>query len=84
MLNYISKPSKNINIARSSHFGVLLRVTMFSKSSKIRFQISPPSEHRKVNGEWWERYQTVSYMLNSRNGDRASFRWEIINEISDN
>jgi len=36
-------------------------------------QISPPSEHRKVNGEWWERYQTVSYMLNSRGGDRASF-----------
>ncbi|XP_076811464.1 alpha-amylase A-like [Clavelina lepadiformis] len=38
-------------------------------------QISPPNENRIVEGRpWWERYQPVSYMLQTRSGDRAAFK----------
>lgn len=37
-------------------------------------QVSPPNEHRIVNNRpWWERYQPVSYKLDSRSGNRAQF-----------
>jgi len=35
-------------------------------------QISPPNEHIQ-GGQWWARYQPVSYQLNSRSGDRGNF-----------
>ncbi len=37
-------------------------------------QVSPPSENHIVPGRpWWERYQPVSYRLETRSGDRADF-----------
>jgi alpha-amylase len=39
-------------------------------------QVSPPSEHTLLAGysyPWWQRYQTVSYALESRSGSRAEF-----------
>lgn len=37
-------------------------------------QISPPQEHRLMPGEpWYQRYQPVSYKLESRSGTRAEF-----------
>ncbi len=37
-------------------------------------QVSPPNEHAKVsNNPWWERYQPVSYQLQSRSGTRQEF-----------
>lgn len=37
-------------------------------------QTSPPVEHARVPGDpWWERYQPVTYALDSRSGDRAAF-----------
>jgi alpha-amylase len=41
-------------------------------------QISPPQEHAVINDAtnqfpWWERYQAVSYQLDSRSGSRAEF-----------
>jgi len=37
-------------------------------------QVSPPSENHVVPGRpWWERYQPVSYRLETRSGDRAAF-----------
>jgi alpha-amylase len=37
-------------------------------------QVSPPEEHVVVSGNpWWERYQPVSYRLDSRSGNRAEF-----------
>ncbi|MGF1653396.1 MAG: alpha-amylase family protein [Actinomycetales bacterium] len=37
-------------------------------------QVSPPNEHARVAGDpWWERYQPVTYELDSRSGDRAEF-----------
>lgn len=37
-------------------------------------QISPPQEHAIVAGyPWWQRYQPVSYKLESRGGTRAQF-----------
>lgn len=39
-------------------------------------QVSPPSEHALLPGysfPWWQRYQTVSYTLESRSGTRAEF-----------
>jgi len=35
-------------------------------------QVSPPNEHIQ-GGQWWTRYQPVSYQLNSRGGNRAQF-----------
>merc|ERR1712168_3508 len=35
-------------------------------------QVSPPMEHIQ-GGEWWTRYQPVSYKLESRSGNRDSF-----------
>lgn len=35
-------------------------------------QVSPPNEHIQ-GGQWWTRYQPVSYQLQSRSGDRAAF-----------
>ncbi|MDC0711060.1 carbohydrate-binding module family 20 domain-containing protein [Stigmatella sp. ncwal1] len=35
-------------------------------------QVSPPNEHI-TGGEWWARYQPVSYKLDSRGGSRAQF-----------
>ncbi|MBT0586271.1 alpha-amylase [Alteromonas oceanisediminis] len=35
-------------------------------------QVSPPNEHIDVP-QWWARYQPVSYVLESRGGDRAAF-----------
>ena len=40
------------------------------------FQISPPHEHVVLPGDnypWWQRYQPVSYLLESRSGGRAEF-----------
>lgn len=37
-------------------------------------QVSPPQEHARVAGDpWWERYQPVTYQLDSRSGNRAAF-----------
>lgn len=37
-------------------------------------QVSPPNEHARKDGEpWWQRYQPVSYQLNSRGGTEAQF-----------
>lgn len=41
-------------------------------------QVSPPNEHAVVetspgNFPWWERYQPVSYQIESRSGTRAEF-----------
>ncbi len=39
-------------------------------------QVSPASEHAVLKGNyypWWQRYQTVSYALESRSGTRAEF-----------
>ncbi|MGJ8675335.1 MAG: alpha-amylase, partial [Pseudoalteromonas sp.] len=35
-------------------------------------QVSPPNEHI-TGGQWWTRYQPVSYELQSRGGNRAQF-----------
>jgi len=35
-------------------------------------QISPPNEHIQ-GGQWWTRYQPVSYKLESRSGNRGQF-----------
>jgi alpha-amylase len=35
-------------------------------------QISPPNEHI-TGSQWWTRYQPVSYVLQSRGGDRTQF-----------
>lgn len=39
-------------------------------------QVSPPNEHAKLPAyafPWWQRYQPVSYLLESRSGTRAEF-----------
>ena len=37
-------------------------------------QVSPPSENHIIGGRpWFERYQPVSYQLETRSGDRAAF-----------
>ena len=41
-------------------------------------KVSPPNEHRDIWGggkprPWWERYQPVSYKLQSRSGTEAQF-----------
>jgi alpha-amylase len=41
-------------------------------------QVSPPQEHAVIDSggnvfPWWERYQAVSYILDSRSGTRAEF-----------
>jgi alpha-amylase len=37
-------------------------------------QVSPPNEHTRLAGNpWYERYQPVSYKLDSRSGTRAEF-----------
>jgi alpha-amylase len=37
-------------------------------------QVSPPQEHIVATGNpWWQRYQPVSYRLDSRSGTRAEF-----------
>lgn len=39
-------------------------------------QVSPPNENRVVmshNRPWWERYQPVSYKLDTRSGSDAAF-----------
>lgn len=41
-------------------------------------QVSPPNEHAEIDTAanqypWWERYQSVSYILDSRSGTRAEF-----------
>mmetsp|Transcript_97432 Transcript_97432/g.281112 ORF Transcript_97432/g.281112 Transcript_97432/m.281112 type:complete len:479 (+) Transcript_97432:42-1478(+) len=35
-------------------------------------QVSPPNEHI-VGGQWWTRYQPVTYNLSSRSGDEQAF-----------
>lgn len=38
-------------------------------------QVSPPQEHVRLGANnWWERYQPVSYQLESRSGSQAEFR----------
>ena len=37
-------------------------------------QISPPNENRIINNRpWWERYQPISYKIDTRSGDRDEF-----------
>ena len=41
-------------------------------------QVSPPQEHAEIDNAtnqfpWWERYQAVSYAIDSRSGTRAEF-----------
>ena len=45
--------------------------TFLSKHNYTAVQISPPNEHRMLLGRpWYERYQPVSYRLESRSGSR--------------
>lgn len=40
------------------------------------FQVSPPGENAVINDPfrpWWERYQPVSYKLDTRSGSEAEF-----------
>ncbi|KAG5877500.1 hypothetical protein JTB14_028909 [Gonioctena quinquepunctata] len=38
-------------------------------------QISPPNENIIIqNRPWWERYQPVSYIINTRSGDETAFK----------
>ncbi|XP_054257372.1 alpha-amylase-related protein-like, partial [Macrosteles quadrilineatus] len=37
-------------------------------------QLSPSTEHIVAEGQWWERYQVVSYHLVSRSGDEEHLR----------
>lgn len=46
--------------------------TFLSDNGYAAVQVSPPNEHI-TNGEWWARYQPVSYVLQSRGGNRAQF-----------
>ena len=40
----------------------------------VAVQVSPPQEHLLAPGyPWWQRYQPVSYQLESRSGTRAEF-----------
>jgi len=36
-------------------------------------QVSPPTENRLVGGQWWERYQPISYKLENRSGNHQEF-----------
>lgn len=37
-------------------------------------QVSPPNENSVINNRpWYERYQPVSYLLETRSGNRAQF-----------
>ncbi|MEQ3658821.1 MAG: alpha-amylase family protein [Glaciecola sp.] len=46
--------------------------TFLSQNGFAAVQVSPPNEHI-TNSEWWARYQPVSYVLESRGGNRAQF-----------
>ncbi len=47
--------------------------TYLGEKGYAAVQVSPPNEH--VQGlEWWTRYQPVSYIIESRSGDRAAFQ----------
>jgi alpha-amylase len=46
-------------------------------------QVSPPNEHRLVAGHpWWQRYEPVSYLLQSRSGDATAFA-EMVRRCAD-
>lgn len=49
--------------------------TYLGPSGFSAVQVSPPHEHIVwEHHPWWERYQVVSYNLNSRSGDEAAFK----------
>ena len=37
-------------------------------------QISPPTENRIVDGQWWERYQPISYGFTTRGGNQQQLQ----------
>jgi alpha-amylase len=43
-----------------------------SEAGYAAVQVSPPNEHITAS-QWWARYQPVSYVLQSRGGNRAQF-----------
>ncbi|KAG5676206.1 hypothetical protein PVAND_006055 [Polypedilum vanderplanki] len=48
--------------------------TFLAPNGYAGVQTSPPSENLVIgNRPWWERYQPVSYHLNTRSGDRNAF-----------
>ncbi|MFT5141925.1 MAG: alpha-amylase [Rhodothermales bacterium] len=48
--------------------------TVLGPAAFAAVQVSPPSENHVVGGRpWWERYQPVSYLLETRSGSRADF-----------
>jgi alpha-amylase len=48
--------------------------TFLGPAGYAAVQVSPPEEHIVAPGNpWWERYQPVSYRLESRSGTRAEF-----------
>ncbi|MCU7553674.1 alpha-amylase family protein [Alteromonas sp. ASW11-19] len=46
--------------------------TFLGPKGYAAIQVSPPNEHIDVS-QWWARYQPVSYVLQSRGGNRAEF-----------
>jgi alpha-amylase len=46
--------------------------TFLAENGFAAVQVSPANEHI-TNSEWWARYQPVSYVLESRGGNRAQF-----------
>jgi alpha-amylase len=49
--------------------------TVLGPAGIYSVQISPPTEHRNlVSSPWWQRYQPVSYRLESRSGSEQDFR----------
>ncbi len=49
--------------------------TFLGPNGYAAVQVSPPSEHAVLPGfPWWQRYQVVSYALESRSGTAAEFK----------
>lgn len=49
--------------------------TVLGPQGYAAVQVSPPQEHVRLGqNNWWERYQPVSYKLESRSGTEAEFR----------
>lgn len=48
--------------------------TVLGPAGYSAVQVSPPTENHVIGGRpWWERYQPVSYLLETRSGNREAF-----------
>jgi alpha-amylase len=77
--NYYCQPGRDVvvHLFEWKWTDIQKECSWLAENNYCAVQVSPPNEHRIVTDPeypWWQRYQPVSYYMNSRSGTESEFQ----------